>query len=104
AVRRYGFVCGSFGVMTSIEGKLLSSGEAVRVVIEDGHIRTIQRIEPESELPWIAPGLVDLQINGYKGIDFNTLPLEPAAVIEATRLLLTQGVTSYYPTVITNSP
>src|SRR5690606_8174881 len=46
---------------------------------------------------------VDLQLNGFAGIDFNTPPLSAEAVIKATKLLLAQGVTTYYPTVITNS-
>jgi N-acetylglucosamine-6-phosphate deacetylase len=61
------------------------------------------RMESKDEsLPWIAPGLVDLQINGYHGVDFNTIPIEMGSVEKVTRALWQEGVTSYYPTVITN--
>ncbi|MBB6671218.1 N-acetylglucosamine-6-phosphate deacetylase [Cohnella nanjingensis] len=50
----------------------------------------------------VAPGLVDLQINGYKGLDFNGGPFSPALVHQVTRELWAQGVTSYCPTLITN--
>lgn len=53
-------------------------------------------------LPWLAPGLVDLQINGYQGIDFNDRNLTAEAVAEAARRLLAIGVTGFFPTVITN--
>ncbi|CAM3640150.1 N-acetylglucosamine-6-phosphate deacetylase [Paenibacillus lactis] len=51
---------------------------------------------------WIAPGLIDLQLNGGYGIDLNSLPLTSESVIRLTRRLWETGVTTYYPTVITN--
>ncbi len=53
--------------------------------------------------PWIGPGLVDLQINGYLGHDFNHDPLCASTVVGASEALSSQGVTSYFPTLITNS-
>lgn len=52
---------------------------------------------------FVGPGLIDLQINGVNGIDFNLSTLTTADIINATRYLLSCGVTSYFPTVITNS-
>jgi len=50
---------------------------------------------------WLAPGLIDLQVNGFAGVDFNT----PGAGVEdyrrAVRRLWTTGVTRFLPTVIT---
>lgn len=54
-------------------------------------------------LPYIAPGLVDLQVNGFKGFDFNTLPISGLEIKQITESLWEQGVTTYFPTVITNS-
>ncbi|GIP38360.1 hypothetical protein J31TS4_16400 [Paenibacillus sp. J31TS4] len=97
------------------EARHYQTGLPVRVTAGPDGIRSIEPLgksplydavetrEHPSELPWIAPGLVDLQINGYAGIDFNTPPVDPEAVRRVTRLLWAQGVTSYYPTVITNS-
>ncbi|RAV21767.1 N-acetylglucosamine-6-phosphate deacetylase [Paenibacillus contaminans] len=89
----------------TITGRHYASEGAVRITVKEGRIASV---EPAGEagkgLPWIAPGLVDLQINGYAGLDFNTLPLAVETVQQATRLLLAQGVTSYLPTIITNSP
>lgn len=52
---------------------------------------------------FVGPGLIDLQINGVNGIDFNLSTLTTADIINATHYLLSCGVTSYFPTVITNS-
>lgn len=93
------------GNVTTVEGIHYRTKEPVTVHIEHGRIKDIQPTAPKSihgSLPWIAPGLVDLQINGYFGSDFNTIPIAEGAVERATRELWKEGVTSYYPTVITN--
>ncbi|TLS53992.1 N-acetylglucosamine-6-phosphate deacetylase [Paenibacillus antri] len=85
-----------------VEGRLLGSGAAARVVVDGGRVASVESIDDAEGLPWIAPGLVDLQVNGYAGIDFNTTPLATDDVKKAVRLLLSQGVTTVFPTVITN--
>lgn len=57
---------------------------------------------PEAEGLVLAPGLVDLQINGFRGMDFNAPNLTETIVAEVTTALWKEGVTSYFPTVITN--
>lgn len=88
-----------------LEGRLVAGGEAVRVTIEDDRIAKLEQLHTAKtdQLPWIGAGLIDLQINGYAGIDFNTPPVPESSIHEATRKLWQEGVTSYYPTVITNS-
>lgn len=88
-------------------GRHYATGLPVRVAVRAGLIESVEPAagtERAEELPWIGPGLVDLQINGYAGDDFNTLPFGPELVVRASRALWREGVTSYYPTVITNSP
>lgn len=82
-----------------------STGEPVSIRLERGCLAAIESIavERKEELPFIAPGLVDLQINGYSGYDFNQLPIPEEAISEAVRRFWEEGVTSFYPTVITNS-
>ncbi|WP_394058668.1 N-acetylglucosamine-6-phosphate deacetylase [Paenibacillus sp. 843] len=67
----------------------------------DGRIERALPYDGDGEM-WIAPGLIDLQINGGYGHDFNSLPLTTETVIQATRRLWEKGVTLYYPTIITN--
>lgn len=88
-----------------LTGKHYCTGKPIEVTIADGHIEHIRELESDTggQLPWIGPGLVDLQINGYRGMDFNQLPLKKETVTELTRALWEEGITSYYPTVITNS-
>ncbi len=87
-----------------LEGLDYRSGKPIRIEIRDGKIaEVIQISETAKYLPIIAPGLVDLQVNGYGGIDFNTLALEHSDVLKAVKLLAQQGVTTFFPTLITNT-
>lgn len=92
------------------------TGEPCTVIMEGGRIASVNagaQAEVEAEaasagLParewYVAPGLVDLQINGYVGADFNRVPFEEGVVGETARRLWREGVTAFCPTVITNRP
>ncbi|NQX59475.1 N-acetylglucosamine-6-phosphate deacetylase [Paenibacillus qinlingensis] len=89
-----------------IRARHYASGSPVAVTVRDGRIDEVRQLDDslQEELPIVAPGLVDLQINGYAGLDFNQLPLQAETVSQIIRKLWREGVTSSYPTVITNSP
>ncbi|NGP45619.1 amidohydrolase family protein [Bacillaceae bacterium SIJ1] len=86
-----------------LEGVHYATGEQIAVTFNGSQISDIQPLSKrKSDLPFIAPGLVDLQINGYQGHDFNTWPITQETVKKVTHLLWEEGVTSYFPTIITN--
>ncbi len=95
-----------------IEGIHYSSGNRVRIEISDGVISSMEETVKDhvwdvgegKELPVVAPGLIDLQINGYRGVDFNDPDLTPEQINKASEELLLKGVFTYYPTLITGSP
>ena len=79
------------------------SGEVCDVLI-DGHVfkKITHHKEDILDLPWIAPGLIDIQINGFAGIDFNR-PLESdEAWHHAAHQLYAQGCTGFLVALITN--
>jgi N-acetylglucosamine-6-phosphate deacetylase len=82
-----------------------ATGQVVSIGVEGGVIRAIdpQDVHDLHGLPWVAPGLVDLQINGYAGLDINSLPLSEDSVGQMVRALWREGVTTCYPTIITHS-
>ena len=49
----------------------------------------------------ITPGLVDLQVNGFAGIDFNTPGITSAALDHALEAMARTGVAACLPTLIT---
>lgn len=84
----------------SIEGRDIATGRTLRVRFEDGIIRSIEEGQPHAE-SWIAPGLVDLQVNGYGGFDLNDGQVDSDVVFSLTRRLAAAGTTTFLPTLIT---
>ncbi|ETT56230.1 amidohydrolase family protein [Paenibacillus sp. FSL P4-0338] len=90
-----------------ISGRHYRTGLPIEVHVNGGVIEAVHTLAENPHMadwPWLAPGLVDLQVNGGWGLDFNTLPLVPETVAGLSRRLLARGVTSYCPTLITNGP
>ncbi len=52
----------------------------------------------------MLPGLVDLQVNGYKGVDFSGDDLTQESFARACHELLDAGTTAFLPTLITSPP
>jgi len=74
--------------------------------ISDGsaHAKTQDQTQNQNKsLSWIAPGLVDLQINGGGGQEFSDAKLTAHHVHCITSSQPTMGVTSYCPTLTTHS-
>ncbi|MDO4574748.1 MAG: N-acetylglucosamine-6-phosphate deacetylase [Planctomycetia bacterium] len=82
-----------------MEGKFFD-GTCVRTT-ENGY-ETFSSASPES-LPWVAPGLVDMQVNGFAGVDFNGETLTFDAYVHALRCSWEHHVTTILPTLVTNS-
>lgn len=87
----------------TIEGIHYKDDIGVKLIVENGFIQAIEPSVDADSAVYIAPGFVDLQVNGYRGVDFNSLELTEPDVVRVIESLLEQGVTSFYPTVITNS-
>jgi len=90
----------------TIEGIHYATGNPVRIEIIDGSIGNIIEIaglKDKNNILFIAPGLIDNQINGYANVDFSGSRLSVGDVIEATKAIWRDGVTSFLPTLITNS-
>lgn len=49
------------------------------------------------------PGFVDLQVNGYKGIDFSNPTLSEEEFVFACKELIKHGTVAFLPTIITSS-
>ena len=80
------------------------TGKTEEVSFKGGKVMGTTKVGiKENDLAFIGPGLTDLQINGINGIDFNTTTLTQEDVVNATHYLLSQGVTTFFPTIITNS-
>jgi N-acetylglucosamine-6-phosphate deacetylase len=86
-----------------IEGRLVEDGRPARIVLRDGIIASLIRPERPVGYAWIAPGWVDLQVNGYEGHDANAEGADANVVAAMVRALWRWGVTAVCPTICTQS-
>jgi N-acetylglucosamine-6-phosphate deacetylase len=92
----------------TIEGLHYITGKPVQVKIENGKIASIKEIKKlndENAKTYIAPGFFDNQVNGFAGVSFafGESDLTPEGIKLATSELWKKGVTTYFPTLTTNS-
>jgi N-acetylglucosamine-6-phosphate deacetylase len=87
--------------VTRIAGRLIESGEQVRLTLDGPRIASIDLIDDAPDI-WIAPGLFDIQINGYGGYDANAADVTADEIIYLTHAVWRSGVTTFCPTIITN--
>lgn len=87
-----------------IRGIHYQTNKPIELTIENGYITSKKEIEKMNGTDTVlTPGFVDIQINGYKGYDFNDKPLNLEEWEAVVKELLDVGVTTLYPTIITNS-
>ena len=93
---------------TKVEGLLYLTKKPVVVEIKNGRIVNIQQIaklSDQSHPVYIAPGLIDNQVNGFAGVSFCFAggELTKEGILKATQELWKKGVTTYLPTLTTNT-
>jgi len=61
-------------------------------------------LEPARDGIFITPGFIDLQVNGFAGVDYNSPTAALEDIASSIRTMFSTGVTRFFPTVITGSP
>ena len=93
--------------MKIIEGVLYSDNSRVSIEIENGIISKIDKVETfrdeDLAVRFIAPALIDNQVNGYVGIEFSKPDLSTDDMLKIVRMHRKNGVVTFLPTVITAS-
>lgn len=102
------FIPGIIFSQETVSGLLYSDNKPVSVTFRDGvitDVRRIKKLPSGSEGLMIGPGLIDNQINGFAGVSFTFGggELTSEGVRKATEAIWKTGVTSYLPTLTTNS-
>jgi N-acetylglucosamine-6-phosphate deacetylase len=91
-----------------IEGLFYKDKKPIAVIVKDGKIVSIETLSNSStnkNLYYIAPGLIDNQVNGFNGISFSSesSKITEESVADITQSMWKNGVTTYFPTVTTAS-
>ncbi len=88
-------------------GKRYDTGETVRVQIAGDKVSQVSPVQVDTEeserLPFVAPGLIDIQINGYGGQEFSSGDLTPQKAAEIIRAYDAFGLVRCCPTLFTQS-
>lgn len=92
--------------MTPIKcsGRDAISGDPIAIEFEE----VIQHLDPAfSQVPddeYLAPGFIDIQVNGFAGVDYNSPDASHEEIARSLRAMFSTGVTRCFPTVITGDP
>jgi len=90
----------------AVHGLHYETGKPVLIEIENGIIRNISDVHSQGVSGkdlYVAPGLIDNQVNGYHGVDFADERLSIDRIKRAAEALWKDGVTTFVPTLITGS-
>ncbi len=84
-------------------GYNVATGEHIEVEFDS----VIQHVDPvldSAEDAFLCPGFVDLQVNGFAGVDYNSPAASHEEIARSIRVMFSTGVTRFFPTVITGDP
>lgn len=89
---------------TLVRGLDPTTGDMLEITADSTITRIDRRPAPvDEDLPYVAPGLIDLQVNGFAGIDVNGPEVTSHRIVEITAALARIGVTTWVPTIVTAS-
>ena len=80
-----------------------ATGRPIQIHEKDGRIARIDEAAAAEDGLWVAPGLIDIQVNGFAGVDYNSPNTSLDEIARSIEVIKASGVTRFYPTVITGS-
>src|SRR5258708_17777363 len=86
-----------------ITARHLATGDAFRLSWRDGILTELAQAPSAPDDLWVAPGLFDIQLNGYGGIDYQNDELTPEQVVQSIRALNRDGCTRIFFTLVTDA-
>ena len=86
-----------------VSAHTIFDNEPIEITVENSRIRSIQDIKSTKSKMWIAPVLVDIQVNGFSGYDLNVSTVNASDVIEMVHNLWRVGTGFLCPTIVTAS-
>ena len=86
-----------------IRGHTLFNNTPTEIVLANGRVQTIHEVGSTNSDVWIAPALIDIQVNGFAGFDLNVATVTSEDVSAMVRALWKVGTGFLCPTVVTGS-
>lgn len=86
-----------------IKGHTLFNNTPTEIVLANRRVQTIHEVGSANSDVWIAPALIDIQVNGFAGFDLNVATVTSEDVSEMVHSLWRVGTGFLCPTVVTGS-
>jgi N-acetylglucosamine-6-phosphate deacetylase len=83
------------------EGISVLTREPVAVEVRGELIESVRPLETKVSLPYLSPGFLDMQVNGYMGSDYSLEDLSEEQIAKIVSHLSRSGTTQHVPTIIT---
>ncbi|MCY3721733.1 MAG: amidohydrolase family protein [Candidatus Poribacteria bacterium] len=84
-------------------GRTLFNNIPTEIVLTDRRVQIIREVDAVNSEVWIAPALIDIQVNGFAGFDLNVATVKSEDVSSMVRALWRVGTGFLCPTVVTGS-
>ncbi len=84
-------------------GHSIFNNTPIEIALIGEHVHSIRKVASAPPDMWIAPALIDIQVNGFAGFDINVASVVPSDVQAMVRALWKVGTGFFCPTVVTAS-
>ena len=88
--------------MVTFQGISIFTNEPVEVEVRGDYIQRVTPIKSNEPLPYLSPGFLDIQVNGYMGSDYSLEDLSQEHIANIIFHLNRSGTTQHVPTIITS--
>ena len=85
-------------------GHNASTGEQVEIEFDSVITHVDPLLSAADETVYVAPGFIDIQVNGFAGVDYNSPDATHEEIARSIGAMFSTGVTRFFPTVITGAP
>jgi len=93
--------------VSSVKKRIVGRNSASQAVLEIHYDAAVLAVDELIEAPdvaeYVSPGFIDLQVNGFAGVDYNDPGSSHEAIARSIRTIFETGVTRFFPTLITGS-
>jgi N-acetylglucosamine-6-phosphate deacetylase len=87
----------------SVQGKSTTGSSILKIDFDSVVLAVDELLRPEPTDVFVAPGFIDLQVNGFAGVDYNDPASSHDAIAGSIQKMFTTGVTRFLATIITGS-
>jgi N-acetylglucosamine-6-phosphate deacetylase len=88
--------------MATFQGISAFTNEPVEIKVHEEYIQRVSPFKTKDHLPYISPGFLDIQVNGYMGNDYSLKEFSTGQMSKIISHLNRSGTTQHVPTIITS--